>query len=90
MDGLAAPDAVFIGGGVANAALVEACWRALRPGGRLVANVVTVEGEQALFQWRDRLGGDLTRIAVSRAEPLGALSGWRALMAVTQWAAVKS
>ena len=90
LDGLAAPDAVFIGGGAADAALVEACWRALRPGGRLVANVVTVEGEQALFQCRDRLGGDLTRIAVSRAEPLGALSGWRALMAVTQWAAVKS
>jgi precorrin-6Y C5,15-methyltransferase (decarboxylating) len=88
--GLAVPDAVFIGGGAADEALVEACWQALRPGGRLVANVVTVEGEQALFQWRERIGGALTRIAVSRAEPLGALSGWRALMAVTQWTAVKS
>ncbi len=46
LGGLAAPDAVFIGGGVADAALVEACWRALRLGGRLVANVVTVEGER--------------------------------------------
>ncbi len=90
LNGLAAPDAVFIGGGVADEALVEACWRALGSGGRLVANVVTVEGEQALFQWRERVGGALTRIAVSRAEPLGALSGWRALMAVTQWAALKS
>ncbi len=90
LNGLAAPDAVFIGGGVADEALVEACWRALAPGGRLVANVVTVEGEQALFHWRERLGGALTRIAVSRAEPLGPFSGWRALMAVTQWAAVKS
>ena len=90
LDGLAAPDAVFIGGGVADAALVEACWQALGPGGRLVANVVTVEGEQALFGWRERVGGALTRIAVSRAEPLGPLSGWRALMAVTQWSALKS
>ncbi len=52
--------------------------------------MVTIEGEQALIQWRERLGGTLTRIAVSRAEPLGPFSGWRALMAVTQWTAVKS
>ena len=86
--GLAAPDAVFIGGGV-TAGLIETCWNALPTGGRLVANAVTVEGEAALSASRTTLGGDLTRIAISRAEPLGGLSGWRALAPVTQWAVVK-
>ena len=88
--GLAAPDAVFIGGGAASDGVIAACWDALSAGGRLVANAVTVEGEQALFQWREATGGALSRIAVSRAEPVGAFSGWRALMPVTQLAAVMS
>lgn len=87
--GLPAPDAVFIGGGITAAGLVDTCWRALVPGGRLVANVVTVEGEAALAELRRRRGGALTRIAVSRAEPLGPHQGWRPLMPVTQFAAVK-
>ena len=85
---LAAPDAVFIGGGV-SFGLIEICWNALLPGGRLVANVVTIEGESALSEGLTTFGGDLTRIAISRAEPLGGLSGWRALAPVTQWAVVK-
>ncbi len=89
LEDLAPPDAVFIGGGVANPGLVERCWAALPAGGRIVANVVTVEGEAALARRRSELGGDLTRIAVSRAEPVGSLLGWRPLMAVTQWSAVK-
>jgi precorrin-6Y C5,15-methyltransferase (decarboxylating) len=89
LDGLAPPDAVFIGGGAADDGIFEACWAALSPGGRLAANVVTVEGEQALFAWRERAGGELTRIAVSHAEPLGGLTGWRPQMAVTQFMAVK-
>jgi precorrin-6Y C5,15-methyltransferase (decarboxylating) len=68
---------------------VEACWNALRPGGRIVANAVTVEGEGALAGARERFGGDLTRLAVSRAEPVGAYLGWRPLMPVTLWAATK-
>jgi precorrin-6Y C5,15-methyltransferase (decarboxylating) len=89
LDGLPSPDAIFIGGGIADAKLVERCWAALGAGGRLVANVVTVEGEARLADCRDRLGGSLTRIAVSRAEPLGPYLGWRPLMPVTQWSAVK-
>ncbi|HLI11217.1 MAG TPA: precorrin-6y C5,15-methyltransferase (decarboxylating) subunit CbiE [Alphaproteobacteria bacterium] len=83
------PDAVFIGGGATTPDLFETCWTALRPGGRLVANVVTVEGEQRLAAWRTAVGGALTRIAIARAEPLGPLSGWRPLLPVTQFAAVK-
>jgi len=86
---LAPPDAVFIGGGAARDGLFEACWRALSPGGRLVANAVTLEGEQALVTWREQVGGELTRIVVSRAEPVGGLTGWRPLMPVTQLAVTR-
>jgi precorrin-6Y C5,15-methyltransferase (decarboxylating) len=86
---LAAPDAVFIGGGLTVPGLVERCWSALNPRGRLVANAVTVEGEARLIALRGELGGELTRIAVSRAEPVGPFTGWRALMPVTQLVAVK-
>lgn len=85
LDGLPAPDAVFVGGGLSADGLVEACLKTLKPGGRLVANAVTVEGEARLFALHSRHGGQLTRIAVSRAEPVGAFQGWRALMPVTQW-----
>jgi precorrin-6B C5,15-methyltransferase / cobalt-precorrin-6B C5,C15-methyltransferase len=83
------PDAVFIGGGVTVPGLAERCWTALPRGGRLVVNVVTVEGEGRLIGLRDEIGGTLTRLAVSRAEPVGPFSGWRPLMPVTQFAAVK-
>ncbi len=83
------PDAVFLGGGASAAGLVDTCWARLKPGGRLVANAVTLEGEQALLTWREQNGGDLTRLAISRAEPVGGLTGWRPLMPVTQLAAVK-
>jgi precorrin-6B C5,15-methyltransferase / cobalt-precorrin-6B C5,C15-methyltransferase len=83
---LASPDAVFIGGGIGAPGLVERCWSALSAGGRLVANVVTVDGE---IRHHARIGGSLTRIAISRAEPIGTHLGWRPLMPVTQWTAVK-
>ncbi len=88
--GLAPPHAVFLGGGATREGLFEACWQALGPGGRLVANAVTLEGEQALVSWRGQVGGALTRIAVSRAEPIGGRTGWRPLMAVTQFAVTRS
>ena len=87
--GLAAPDAVFIGGGVSEDGLIAACWQALKPGGRLVANAVTLEGEAALLAWQKRHGGALTRFAVSRAEPVGPFQGWRPMMPVTQYATGK-
>lgn len=89
LDGLEAPDAVFVGGGVSAAGLMETCWRALKPGGRLVANAVTLEGEAALLAWQNGNGGALTRYAIARAEPIGPFQGWRPMMPVTQYAATK-
>lgn len=86
---LAPPDAVFVGGGVGDGALLPALWAALRPGGRLVANVVSVAGERALLAWQAQHDGELTRIAVSRAAPLGGTQAWRPLLGVTQLAATK-
>ncbi len=87
--GLEPPDAIFIGGGVTGEGVFEACWKALRPGGRLVSNVVTVEGEARLMTLREQHGGKLSRISVQHAEPVGRFSGWKPLMPVTQWAVKK-
>ncbi|HEV3381989.1 MAG TPA: precorrin-6y C5,15-methyltransferase (decarboxylating) subunit CbiE [Trebonia sp.] len=84
------PDAVFIGGGVTADGVVAACWDALDAGGRLVANAVTLEGELALADWHRRLGGDLTRIAVERAGPLGTFTTWRPALPVVQWSVRKT
>jgi len=89
LDGLATPHAIFIGGGVTVDGVVEACWDALAPGGRLVANAVTVESEHALVQWRGRLGGELTRVSIERAEPLGGFTAWRPSLPVVQWSVRK-
>lgn len=86
---LEAPDAVFVGGGASTPGLLAACWAALPMGGRLVANAVTLEGEGALAAFRTETGGALTRIAVSRAEPVGDFTGWKPLMNVTQLTAIK-
>jgi precorrin-6Y C5,15-methyltransferase (decarboxylating) len=85
LTGLDVPDAVFIGGGVTVDGVVAACLDALGPGGRLVANAVTLEGQAVLADWRQRLGGTLTRIGVERAEGLGNLTTWRPALPVVQW-----
>jgi precorrin-6Y C5,15-methyltransferase (decarboxylating) len=90
LDGLPAPDAVFIGGGLTEPGMVEACWAALSPGARLVANAVTLESEAVLAAWHSRLGGDLTRIEVSRAGAVGGFTAWRPALPVVQWSAVRS
>ncbi|MBQ0984755.1 precorrin-6y C5,15-methyltransferase (decarboxylating) subunit CbiE [Streptomyces sp. F63] len=87
--GLGPPDAVFVGGGLTTPGLLEACWAALPAGGRLVANTVTLESEALLGEWHRRHGGELVRIAVSHAAPVGAFTGWRQAMPVTQWAVAK-
>ncbi|MFE0627336.1 precorrin-6y C5,15-methyltransferase (decarboxylating) subunit CbiE [Streptomyces sp. NPDC058864] len=89
LDGLPVPDAVFVGGGLTAPGLLEACWAALRPGGRLVANTVTLESEALLARWYARHGGELVRLAVAHAAPVGGFTGWRQAMPVTQWSAVK-
>lgn len=86
---LDAPDAVFIGGGLTTPTLLELCWDRLRPGGRLVANAVTLEGEQVLCSARAERGGRLVRIAVSHAEPIGDFTAWRPQLPIVQWAATK-
>lgn len=86
---LPTPDAIFIGGGATAEGMFETCWDALRSGGRLVANVVTIEGEQQLFKWQQQVGGSLSRIAIQRAESIGSFLGWKAMAPVTQWIAFK-
>ncbi|HEV7245411.1 MAG TPA: precorrin-6y C5,15-methyltransferase (decarboxylating) subunit CbiE [Shinella sp.] len=87
--GLAAPDAVFIGGGGSEAGVMEAALAGLKPGGRLVANAVTTEMEAVLLAHHARLGGSLIRIDIARASPVGTMTGWRPAMPVTQWRWVK-
>jgi precorrin-6Y C5,15-methyltransferase (decarboxylating) len=87
--GLPTPDAVFLGGGASDPAVIAAAWTALRPGGRLVANAVTIETEAALVEARSRLGGGLARLSVERLEPIGGMEGFRPARTVTQWTAVK-
>ena len=89
LDGLPQPDAVFVGGGLAEARVLEHCWEPLRPGGRMVANAVTLEGEQALLAARSAHGGQLSRIEIAHAEPLGSLTSWRSQRPVVQWSASK-
>lgn len=89
LDGLPSPDVVFIGGAITAPGLVDACWNALIDGGRLVANAVTLEGQQVLVAARRARGGRLTRIDVAHAEPVGTFSGWRAQMTVVQWSVTK-
>jgi precorrin-6Y C5,15-methyltransferase (decarboxylating) len=88
LDGLTPPDAIFIGGGLSHDTF-NAAWAALRPLGRLVANAVTLESEAVLMDLHARHGGDLVRLSVCRAEPVGRLTGWRPSMPVTQWSLVK-
>jgi precorrin-6Y C5,15-methyltransferase (decarboxylating) len=88
LHGLDAPDAIFIGGGLSEETFAIA-WENLRPLGRLVANAVTLESEAILFALHQKHGGQLVKISVNRAEPVGNLTGWRPFMPVTQWSLVK-
>ncbi len=86
---LPTPDAIFIGGGLTAPGLLDTCWTALRSGGRLVANAVTVESELQLLQWHQQVGGELTRIAIQRTQNIGGFLGWKPLIPVTQLVIVK-
>ena len=87
LEGLDRPDAVFIGGGATI--VLDAAVRALRAGGRLVVNAVTAETEALILQRQATLGGELTRIAIARLEPVGRRQGWRPALPVTQWVWIK-
>jgi len=83
------PDAVFLGGDVGNEAIFNAAWSALRPGGRLVANAVTLEGEAALYARQAALGGELIRLEISHLDRIGSRHVLRPRLPVTQWAVRK-
>jgi precorrin-6B C5,15-methyltransferase / cobalt-precorrin-6B C5,C15-methyltransferase len=86
---LPVPDAIFIGGGLTAKGMIDTAWAALKPGGRLVANTVTLESEALLAQLYARRGGELIRIATSRAKAVGGFTGWHQAMPVTQWSVTK-
>ncbi|KQZ94871.1 bifunctional cobalt-precorrin-7 (C(5))-methyltransferase/cobalt-precorrin-6B (C(15))-methyltransferase [Pseudomonas sp. Root562] len=77
------PDAIFIGGGVTREGVLDACWAALKPGGRLIANAVTLQSEMTLMAWREQHGGELTRIHIAQAQPLGDFDTWRQALPIT-------
>nr|WP_296066028.1 precorrin-6y C5,15-methyltransferase (decarboxylating) subunit CbiE [uncultured Actinoplanes sp.] len=87
--GLPAPGTIFIGGGLTRDGVLDACLAALAPGGRLVANAVTLESEAALATAYGRFGGELSRISVSRGSPVGGFTGWRTMMPVTIWSVTR-
>ncbi|MDW6020552.1 precorrin-6y C5,15-methyltransferase (decarboxylating) subunit CbiE [Mesorhizobium sp. BAC0120] len=89
LSGLARPNAIFIGGGGSDEGVLDTATDVLPSGGRLVANAVTIEMETLLLGRHASLGGDLTRIAIWRAAPIGSMQGWRPAMPVTQWSWVK-
>ncbi|GAB5507175.1 MAG: bifunctional cobalt-precorrin-7 (C(5))-methyltransferase/cobalt-precorrin-6B (C(15))-methyltransferase [Rhizobiaceae bacterium] len=78
------PDTIFIGGGC-DAAVLDIALARLKPGGRLVVNAVTLETEALLIAAHQDHGGELLRLAVAHASPVGSLTGWRPAMPVTQW-----
>lgn len=83
LDGLEAPDAIFIGGGVTVPGVLESCWANLKSGGRLLANAVTLQSEAMLVSWRERHGGELVRLQVAQAQALGSFDTWRAALPIT-------
>ena len=85
LDGLEPPHAIFIGGGGSDEGVLDRAIDALRPGGRIVVNAVTLELEALLLSVHARQGGSLTRIAVSRADAVGSMMAWRPAMPITQW-----
>ncbi len=87
--GHTAPTALFLGGAVGNGRVFETCWSALPPGGRLVANAVTLEGEAALAARHEAHGGELVRIDVSHVTTIGSRRALKPRMAVTQWRGTK-
>lgn len=88
-EGLEAPDAVFIGGGLTDDVFEEA-WDALKPGGRLVAHAVTLESEAILIDLHARHGGELMRLGIERAETIGPYRGFKPAMPVVHWHVKKS
>ncbi|MDN7180846.1 precorrin-6y C5,15-methyltransferase (decarboxylating) subunit CbiE [Caballeronia sp. SEWSISQ10-4 2] len=89
LTGLPQPDAIFIGGGVTAPDMLDTCWSHLRKGGRMIVNAVTIQSEATLVAWRALHGGEMTRISIAHAQPLGAFDTWRQALPITLLHAVK-
>jgi precorrin-6Y C5,15-methyltransferase (decarboxylating) len=88
LDALPQPDAIFIGGG-GRVEVIDKGWGALKPGGRLVANAITLDTERALLAAQAEHGGTLTRLSIERLDTVGGREAFRPAMTVTQWSVVK-
>jgi precorrin-6Y C5,15-methyltransferase (decarboxylating) len=86
LDELPTPAAVFVGGGATRPGVIARCLEALPAGGRLVVHGVTLETERLLGELQATHGGELTRIAIETAAPIGSFTGWTSHRTVTQWA----
>jgi precorrin-6Y C5,15-methyltransferase (decarboxylating) len=88
-EGLPPPDAVFIGGGLSDPGVFDAAWAALKPGGRMVANAVSLQSEARLIEYFQRHGGELVRLEVAKAGKAGTggVFVWRPAAPIIQWRA---
>jgi precorrin-6Y C5,15-methyltransferase (decarboxylating) len=82
------PDAVFVGGGN-DQSLFDALWIMIPAGTRLVANAVTLETETLLLAEQSKHGGELMRIELAQAGPLGSMRGWVPSRPLVQWSVVR-
>ena len=82
------PDAVFIGGGLSQE-LLDALWQVLPSGTRVVANAVTLESEALLAHWQQQAGGELLRLELAHAAPMGTRRGWKSSYPIVQWRGVR-
>ena len=88
LDGLPAPDAVFIGGG-ASEDLLGTLWDLIPPGTRLVMNAVTLETEALVLDWSARRGGQLLKIELAEPAPVGRKRGWKSALPILQWSVTR-
>ncbi len=89
LSNLPAPHAIFIGGGISGKGVFETAWAALKPRGRMVANVVTIEGEMHLYDLQEKFGGELVKIDISHLTHVGPYRALKPRMSVLQWRATK-
>jgi precorrin-6Y C5,15-methyltransferase (decarboxylating) len=89
LEGQDAPDAIFIGGGASNPRVLEIAWNALKTGGRLVVNAVTLETEAVLISAYQQYGGNIIRIGIDSVAPIGSFTGLKPAMRVLQWSVIK-
>lgn len=88
LEGLPAPDAVFVGGGASEALLLR-LWEIMPAGCRLVLNAVTLETEALVLDWSARKGGNLLKVDLSEPVAVGAKRGWKASFPILQWSVTR-